>query len=65
LNGVKAAVLILASVLSWSCGELGKVDQGRVVAFHEKVANPPGNLANAGFRAERMPLSWASVFCPR
>ncbi|MFB9887599.1 nucleotidyltransferase family protein [Balneatrix alpica] len=29
-----------------SCG-IVEVEQGRVVAFHEKVANPPSNLANA------------------
>ncbi|WP_315712795.1 MULTISPECIES: nucleotidyltransferase family protein [unclassified Bradyrhizobium] len=29
-----------------SCGILELDDQQRVVAFHEKVKNPPGNLAN-------------------
>lgn len=29
-----------------SCGILELDEQSRVVAFHEKVANPPGNLAN-------------------
>lgn len=29
-----------------SCGILELDDQHRVVAFHEKVKNPPGNLAN-------------------
>jgi mannose-1-phosphate guanylyltransferase len=29
-----------------SCGILELDGQSRVVAFHEKVANPPGNLAN-------------------
>ena len=33
MSGIKVAVLILAGALSWSCGQLGKVDQGRVVAF--------------------------------
>jgi mannose-1-phosphate guanylyltransferase len=30
-----------------SCGILELDDQGVVVGFHEKVANPPGNLASA------------------
>jgi len=30
-----------------SCGILEYDPAGRVIAFHEKVANPPGNLANA------------------
>jgi mannose-1-phosphate guanylyltransferase len=30
-----------------SCGILELDAQGRVVGFHEKVENPPGNLANA------------------
>jgi mannose-1-phosphate guanylyltransferase len=30
-----------------SCGILEHDQAGRVIAFHEKVANPPGNLANA------------------
>lgn len=30
-----------------SCGILELDDQSLVTAFHEKVANPPGNLANA------------------
>jgi mannose-1-phosphate guanylyltransferase len=29
-----------------SCGILELDDQGVVVGFHEKVANPPGNLAS-------------------
>jgi mannose-1-phosphate guanylyltransferase len=29
-----------------SCGILDLDDQNRVLAFHEKVKNPPGNLAN-------------------
>jgi len=30
-----------------SCGILETDDTGRVLAFHEKVVNPPGDLANA------------------
>ena len=33
MSPAKVAVLILGGALSWSCGELGKVDQGRVIAF--------------------------------
>jgi mannose-1-phosphate guanylyltransferase len=40
-----------------TCGILEVGDDGVVVGFHEKVANPPGNLANAAvyiFEAEVM-----------
>jgi mannose-1-phosphate guanylyltransferase len=46
---VAAAMTMLAfrSDAPQSCGILELDDRGLVTAFHEKVANPPGNLANA------------------
>jgi mannose-1-phosphate guanylyltransferase len=42
-----------------SCGIVELNEQGVVVAFHEKVANPPGRRANAAvYMLEREVLEW-------
>lgn len=42
-----------------SCGIVELDDKGRVVQFHEKVSNPPGNLANAAvYLLEPAVIDW-------
>ena len=45
--GVALTMLAFRTDAPQSCGILETDAAGRVLAFHEKVANPPGNLANA------------------
>jgi mannose-1-phosphate guanylyltransferase len=45
--GVALTMLAFRTDAPQSCGILETNAQGIVQAFHEKVANPPGNLANA------------------
>lgn len=46
-SGVEITMMTFESDSPSSCGIVERDDCGRVVAFHEKVENPPGNLANA------------------
>jgi mannose-1-phosphate guanylyltransferase len=45
--GIALTMLAFRTDAPQSCGILETDAAGRVLAFHEKVANPPGNLANA------------------
>jgi len=45
--GVALTMLAFRTDAPQSCGILETDAAGRVLAFHEKVADPPGNLANA------------------
>ncbi len=46
-SGVALTMLAFRTDAPRTCGILERDGQGIVRAFHEKVANPPGNLANA------------------
>jgi mannose-1-phosphate guanylyltransferase len=46
-SGVLVSMLAFRSDDPRSCGILELDENGLVLAFHEKVADPPGNLANA------------------
>lgn len=45
--GTEITMMTFATDTPQSCGIVETDGQDRVVAFHEKVPNPPGNLANA------------------
>ena len=44
-------MLTFATASPSSCGIVELDDQGVVIGFHEKVAEPPGNLANGALYA--------------
>ena len=46
-KGVEITMMTFATDSPQSCGIVEEDEHGLVVAFHEKFANPPGNLANA------------------
>lgn len=46
-SGIEITLLAFRTDTPHSCGILELANDGRVVAFHEKVAHPPGNLASA------------------
>ncbi|MGD9973855.1 MAG: nucleotidyltransferase family protein [Desulfatirhabdiaceae bacterium] len=45
-DGCEMTMMTFTSPTPHSCGIIEKDLQGRVLAFHEKVINPPGDLAN-------------------
>ncbi len=44
--GIEITMMTFETDAPQSCGIVEEDDAGRVVAFHEKVSNPPGNRAN-------------------
>ncbi len=45
--GCEITMMTFATDAPQSCGIVEETDEGVVIGFHEKVANPPGNRANA------------------
>jgi mannose-1-phosphate guanylyltransferase len=46
-HGAKITMMTFQTDTPWTCGIVEEDEQGMVVAFHEKVKEPPGNHANA------------------